>query len=273
MEPLIVDYYNETPQMFGIIEKMNEEFEEIMDKNLVLERKNIHLDKKLLIKMNDNLYSIGRNISREKFKKKTKSLEVLKEKINIMIGEFLNSEGWVKNIGKPYWNNIGIMGKMGLGHWDTFLRSGIPVSFYRKGFAYGPEEYLYEQKYYCSYLKLKILEELFIFFNVKLFNQHEHGLFHILLDNAFVEVEKLIMPIINWKLKVEVGKLKCMITKTILMNLFYDPKYPETCVSEQYENTIILLPLNYVYYHECDKCKEIINCINDYCCCDSEDDD
>ena len=30
MEPLIVDYYNETPQMFGVVEKMNEEFEEIM---------------------------------------------------------------------------------------------------------------------------------------------------------------------------------------------------------------------------------------------------
>ena len=273
MEPLIVDYYNETPQMFGVVEKMNEEFEEIMDKNLVLVRKNIHLEKKLLMKMNDNLYSIERNISREKLKKKTKSLEVLKDKISIMIGQFLNSEGWVKNLTKPYWNNIGIMGKMGLGHWDTFLQSGIPVSFLRKGFGYGTEEYLYEQKYYCSYLKLKILEELFFFFNVKLVHQHEHGLFHILLDNAFVEVEKLIMQIINWKLDVEVDKLKGMVKKTILMNLFYDPKYPKTHVSEQYESTNILLPLNYVYYHECDTCKEIINCINDYCYCDIKEDD
>ena len=45
MEPLISDYYNETPQMFGVVEKMNEEFEEIMDQNLVLVRKNIHLEK------------------------------------------------------------------------------------------------------------------------------------------------------------------------------------------------------------------------------------
>ena len=104
-------------------------------------------------------------------------------------------------------------------------------------------------------------------------HQHEHGLFHILLDNAFVEVEKLIMQIINWKLDVEVDKLKGMVKKTILMNLFYDPKYPKTHVSEQYESTNILLPLNYVYYHECDTCKEIINCINDYCYCDIKEDD
>lgn len=271
MEPLIVDYYNETPQMFGIVEKMNEEFEDIMNKNLVLERKNIHLEKKLSMKMNDNLYSIERNVSRETLKQKNKSLEFLKEKMRKMIDQFLNSEGWVKNLTKPYWNNIGIMGKMGLGHWDTFLQSGIPDSFYRKGFRYGPPEYLYEQNYYCCYLKLKILEELFIFFNVKLVNQDKHGLFHILLDNAFVEVEKLIMQIINWKLEVEVDKLKGMIKKTILMNLFYDPKYPKTHVSEQYESTIIILPLNYVYYHECDTCKDIINCINDYCYCDIED--
>ena len=108
MEPLISDYYNETPQMFGVVEKMNEEFEEIMDQNLVLLRKNIHLEKKLLMKMNDNLYSIERDISREKLKKKTKSLVVLKEKISIMIDQFLNSEGWVKNLTKPYLSLIHI---------------------------------------------------------------------------------------------------------------------------------------------------------------------
>jgi len=253
MEPQLIDYYNSEPHMVNVIDKMNEELEEVVNKNIELENDNKIIKKKLNDKINIHVYSINRNVTsisilHDKHEQLQKGILRLEKTID----EFLSSTGWTTSIRKPYWGNKGILSIKGLGNWDTRINTGIPDDFLSSNYNYGSSEYIHNQIYYCSYLKLKLLEQLFDIFEIPLKNQCEHGLFHTLLDGAFLKTEYLVIQILKYDIDVSTEKLQNIMKKEIIRLLINDNR---DTITDRPKSDYYIIPLFYMYVHDCTNCE------------------
>tara|TARA_B100000427_G_C15450930_1_gene569567 strand:- start:945 stop:1253 length:309 start_codon:yes stop_codon:yes gene_type:complete len=86
MEPQLIDYYNEMPSGINVIDKMNEELDDLQKKYNELERKHTEYRKILMPKIRINTIN-GFKIYTEKI---YNSVSIFKR----IIYDLLNHEGW-----------------------------------------------------------------------------------------------------------------------------------------------------------------------------------
>ena len=86
MEPQLIDYYNEIPSGINVIDKMNEELDDLQKKYDELDKKHIKYVKILMPKIRINTI----NVLKIYVKKIYNSVPVFKK----VIYDFLNREGW-----------------------------------------------------------------------------------------------------------------------------------------------------------------------------------
>ena len=246
MEPQILDYYNEFPSGVNIINKLNEEFDELQKENVKLKKeleKNKPIEP-LRIKVN--------NI--DDFIKKGKSIKEFIPKFKKIIYDFLKHEGWTSELPGPDRVGKGPMSYAGLGYWDTHSANLHIWWNNQDTYIYG--EYIWGSQSYNIYLKIKLIEELYNLFEIDIEKRNKKGWFNNLLDEAFTEVGQTIYPILE-NCHLSTNKYYDIIYKIIGVNLFGWAYGRNDIYDDEQDNNNETFIQN-IYYYECKNCKEIL---------------
>ena len=253
MEPQIIDYYNEMPSGINVINKMNEELDELQKKYNELEKKHTEYVKTHKIE----------TILMPKIRVNTiNELKIYAEKIynsvpifKKIIYDFLNHEGWILEYDRPDEAGKGVMGYAGCGFWDTWGTDELTWGNISAQAFYLNKKNMNNE--YCNteynlYLKCKLLDELYKLFPE--YTERKKGWFHQQIDKCFDEVTLIITTILEdecaapllplWTGTKE--KLHDIIYKIIMEKLFgwhYDDLFPDENNNSDYIQNII--------YYEC----------------------
>ena len=252
MEPQIVDFYNEMPSGVNVIDKLNEEYIDLLNDYNNLQNDNNKLKNEL--ERIKTLKPIRIKVDTiENFIQKGQEIKDFIPKFKQIIYDFLKHEGWISELPEPCRDYGGIMTNAGLGYWDNFQKDLL--------FEWNNE--LHDSIYgidngnhkFNIYLKIKLIEELYNLFNIKSEERNKIGWFNHLIDEAFNEVEKIIITMLK-NCRLPTNQYYDIIYKIIGIRLF-GGDYDENDLDAQFEygdETFI----QDIYYYECKKCKEII---------------
>ena len=213
MEPQMIDYYNELPQVVNVIDKMNEELAELQVKyeeliTLYVEYVRTHLDEtfimpKIRVNTMDELKVYGERIFN--------SVPVFTK----IIYDFLKYEGWILECDRPDREGLGVMGYSGCGFWDNWEHTEL------KWGDTSAQEFYYGElctTNYNVYLKCKLLEELYNLFPE--YTERKRGWFHKIIDEAFETIGITIGTILEYECMLSKAELHDMIYRIIIEKLF-----------------------------------------------------
>ena len=253
MEPQMIDYYNELPQVVNVIDKMNEELAELQVKyeeliTLYVEYVRTHLDEtfimpKIMVNTMDELKVYGERIFN--------SVPVFTK----IIYDFLKYEGWILECDRPDREGLGVMGYSGCGFWDNWEHTEL------KWGDTSAQEFYYGElctTNYNVYLKCKLLEELYNLFPE--YTERKRGWFHKIIDEAFETIGITIGTILEYECMLSKGELHDMIYRIIIEKLFgwgrgHEAEgvgaFPLYYLNEDYIQNII--------YYQCETCKKIFH--------------
>tara|TARA_Y100001936_G_C16076645_1_gene674468 strand:- start:1913 stop:2770 length:858 start_codon:yes stop_codon:yes gene_type:complete len=253
MEPQMIDYYNELPQVVNVIDKMNEELAELQVKyeeliTLYVEYVRTHLDEtfimpKIRVNTMDELKVYGGRIFN--------SVPVFTK----IIYDFLKYEGWILECDRPDREGLGVMGYSGCGFWDNWEHTEL------KWGDTSAQEFYYGElctTNYNVYLKCKLLEELYNLFPE--YTERKRGWFHKIIDEAFETIGITIGTILEYECMLSKGELHDMIYRIIIEKLFgwgrgHEAEgvgaFPLYYLNEDYIQNII--------YYQCETCKKIFH--------------
>ena len=253
MEPQMIDYYNELPQVVNVIDKMNEELAELQVKyeeliTLYVEYVRTHLDEtfimpKIRVNTMDELKVYGERIFN--------SVPVFTK----IIYDFLKYEGWILECDRPDREGLGVMGYSGCGFWDNWEHTEL------KWGDTSAQEFYYGElctTNYNVYLKCKLLEELYNLFPE--YTERKRGWFHKIIDEAFETIGITIGTILEYECMLSKGELHDMIYRIIIEKLFgwgrgHEAEgvgaFPLYYLNEDYIQNII--------YYQCETCKKIFH--------------
>ena len=262
MEPQIVDFYNEMPSGVNVIDKLNEEYIDLLNDYNNLQNDNNKLKNEL--ERIKTLKPIRIKVDTiENFIQKGQEIEDFIPKFKQIIYDFLKHEGWISELPEPCRDYGDIMTNAGLGYWDNFQKDLL--------FEWNNE--LHDSIYgidngnhrFNIYLKIKLIEELYNLFNIKSEERNKIGWFNHLIDEAFNEVEKIIITMLK-NCHLPTNHYYDIIYKIIGVRLF-GIYYDEYDMDKQFEYDDETFIQN-IYYYECKKCKNIVdgqmyNIIND----------
>ena len=253
MEPQMIDYYNELPQVVNVIDKMNEELAELQIKyeeliTLYVEYVRTHIEEtfimpKIRVNTMDELKVYGERIFN--------SVPVFTK----IIYDFLKYEGWILECDRPDREGLGVMGYSGCGFWDNWEHTEL------KWGDTSAQEFYYGElctTNYNVYLKCKLLEELYNLFPE--YTERKRGWFHKIIDEAFETIGITIGTILEYECMLSKGELHDMIYRIIIEKLFgwgrgHEAEgvgaFPLYYLNEDYIQNII--------YYQCETCKKIFH--------------
>lgn len=253
MEPQMIDYYNELPQVVNVIDKMNEELAELQVKyeeliTLYVEYVRTHIEEtfimpKIRINTMDELKIYGERIFN--------SVPVFTK----IIYDFLKYEGWILECDRPDREGLGVMGYSGCGFWDNWEHTEL------KWGDTSAQEFYYGElctTNYNVYLKCKLLEELYNLFPE--YTERKRGWFHKIIDESFETIGITIGTILEYECMLSKGELHDMIYRIIIEKLFgwgrgHEAEgvgaFPLYYLNEDYIQNII--------YYQCETCKKIFH--------------
>ena len=253
MEPQMIDYYNELPQVVNVIDKMNEELAELQVKyeeliTLYMEYVRTHIEEtfimpKIRVNTMDELKIYGERIFN--------SVPVFTK----IIYDFLKYEGWILECDRPDREGLGVMGYSGCGFWDNWEHTEL------KWGDTSAQEFYYGElciTNYNVYLKCKLLEELYNLFPE--YTERKRGWFHKIIDEAFETIGITIGTILEYECMLSKGELHDMIYRIIIEKLFgwgrgHEAEgvgaFPLYYLNEDYIQNII--------YYQCETCKKIFH--------------
>tara|TARA_Y100000768_G_scaffold343641_1_gene289423 strand:+ start:852 stop:1709 length:858 start_codon:yes stop_codon:yes gene_type:complete len=253
MEPQMIDYYNELPQVVNVIDKMNEELAELQVKyeeliTLYVEYVRTHIEEtfimpKIRVNTMDELKIYGERIFN--------SVPVFTK----IIYDFLKYEGWILECDRPDREGLGVMGYSGCGFWDNWEHTEL------KWGDTSAQEFYYGElctTNYNVYLKCKLLEELYNLFPE--YTERKRGWFHKIIDEAFETIGITIGTILEYECMLSKGELHDMIYRIIIEKLFgwgrgHEAEgvgaFPLYYLNEDYIQNII--------YYQCETCKKIFH--------------
>tara|TARA_B100000214_G_scaffold366307_1_gene335092 strand:+ start:3081 stop:3938 length:858 start_codon:yes stop_codon:yes gene_type:complete len=253
MEPQMIDYYNELPQVVNVIDKMNEELAELQVKyeeliTLYVEYVRTHIEEtfimpKIRVNTMDELKVYGERIFN--------SVPVFTK----IIYDFLKYEGWILECDRPDREGLGVMGYSGCGFWDNWEHTEL------KWGDTSAQEFYYGElctTNYNVYLKCKLLEELYNLFPE--YTERKRGWFHKIIDEAFETIGITIGTILEYECMLSKGELHDMIYRIIIEKLFgwgrgHEAEgvgaFPLYYLNEDYIQNII--------YYQCETCKKIFH--------------
>ena len=253
MEPQMIDYYNEIPQVVNVIDKMNEELAELQVKyeeliTLYVEYVRTHIEEtfimpKIRVNTMDELKVYGERIFN--------SVPVFTK----IIYDFLKYEGWILECDRPDREGLGVMGYSGCGFWDNWEHTEL------KWGDTSAQEFYYGElctTNYNVYLKCKLLEELYNLFPE--YTERKRGWFHKIIDEAFETIGITIGTILEYECMLSKGELHDMIYRIIIEKLFgwgrgHEAEgvgaFPLYYLNEDYIQNII--------YYQCETCKKIFH--------------
>tara|TARA_B100001094_G_scaffold330744_1_gene396754 strand:+ start:21 stop:869 length:849 start_codon:yes stop_codon:yes gene_type:complete len=252
MDPQLIDYYNEMPSGINVIDKMNEELDDLQKKYDALEKK--HTDyitfngKPLMPKIRVNTIDELKKYAEKIYN----SVPIFKE----IIYDFLNHEGWILDYDRPDGVGKGMMSYKGCGFWDTmetdYLQWGNTTA---QAFYYNDNCGITR---YNLYLKCKLLDEVYRLFPE--YTERKRGWFHQQIDECFGNVDLTITTIIENDLFQTKEQLHDIIYKIIMEQLFgWGCDYGDGGIGIfpfEYENEDYIQ--NIIYY-QCKNCKKILN--------------
>ena len=253
MEPQMIDYYNELPQVVNVIDKMNEELAELQVKyeeliTLYVEYVRTHIEEtfimpKIRVNTMDELKVYGERIFN--------SVPVFTK----IIYDFLKYEGWILECDRPDREGLGVMGYSGCGFWDNWEHTEL------KWGDTSAQEFYYGElctTNYNVYLKCKLLEELYNLFPE--YTERKRGWFHKIIDEAFETIGITIGTILEYECVLSKAELHDMIYRIIIEKLFgwgrgHEAEgvgaFPLYYLNEDYIQNII--------YYQCETCKKIFH--------------
>ena len=241
MEPQIIDYYNDMPSGVHIIDKLNDEFNELQKVNDEL-KKEVEKYKIVPLRIKVNTF--------DDFIKKGKTIKEFIPKFKIIIYDFLKHEGWASELPEPHLVGKDIMSYAGLGQWDTTECRYLIEYDELYGFNCGG---IWK---YNLYLKIKLIKELYNLFEIDIEKKNEYCWFNHLINEAFTEVEQTIYPILE-NCHLSTNKYYDIIYKKIGTKLF-GWAYGRNDIYDDEENNNNETFIQNIYYYECKKCKEIL---------------
>ena len=251
-DPQLIDYYNTFPHGISVIDKMNEELEDLQMKYEQLEKEFNEYRKnhtiitypmpKIKIDDFDQFKECGNRIYH--------SVPIFKK----IIYDFLNHEGWILEYDSPHRGGTGVLGYADCGFWDTWETNDLKWGNTTAQAFYLDNEYCNTE--YNIYLKCKLLDEFYQLFPE--YTTRGYGWFHQQINECFGEVHSTlyIITAMNGR-RGNKREYHDIIYKIIMEKLFgwgsVDEDYDEEVFPFEYDNGDYIQ--NIIYY-QCNECKK-----------------
>ena len=236
IEPRLIDYYNELPHGINVIDKMNEELEELQKKYDELHEKYNKLQPfpmpKIRVKSINELELYAGEIYH--------SVTLFKK----IIYDFLNYEGWILEYDSPDRVGMSMLCYTGCGFWGTWETDNLKWGDTTAQEFYGIGNC---NTAYNIYLKCKLLDQLYKLFPE--YTNRKRGWFHQQIDESFKEVESFFSIILeneneNIKERINKNEYHDIIYRIIMEKLFgWGGLFPDDNENSDYVQNII--------YYEC----------------------